>query len=106
VVFYKKDENIFQGGYTMNKADLILIVAERARLSKKDAEEAVNAMLDTFETALVNGEAVKLSGFGGFEVRQRRERKGISPHTGGEIVIPGGKTIVFKPSKILKNKVQ
>lgn len=90
----------------MNKADLVLVVAEKARLSKKEAEEAVNAMLDAFETALVEGDSVKLSGFGGFEVRQRKERKGISPQSGEQIIIPGGRTIVFKPSKILKSKVQ
>jgi hypothetical protein len=49
---------------------------------------------------------VKLTGFGTFQTRERKERRGVSPQTGTEIVIPSGRTIVFKPSKLLKEKVQ
>lgn len=90
----------------MNKAELIGLVAEKAGLAKKDAELAVNAMLEEIELALVRGEEVKLPGFGGFTIRDRKPRRGVNPTDGSDIVIPGGKTIVFKPSKLFKERVQ
>ncbi|MGI6644824.1 MAG: HU family DNA-binding protein [Bacilli bacterium] len=90
----------------MNKAELIGLVAEKSGLSKKEAELAINVLLETIEETLARGEEVKLSGFGGFTVRTRKERRGKSPADGSDIIIPGGKTIVFKPSKLLKESVQ
>lgn len=90
----------------MNKAELIALVAENADLSKADAEKAVNELLKAVESSLIEGQEVKLSGFGGFEVRTRKPRVGVSPKDGKPIEIPGGRTIVFKPSKLLKQKVQ
>jgi DNA-binding protein HU-beta len=67
----------------MNKAELVAAVAEKAELTKKDAEKAVNSLLDSVERALVVGEKVSLVGFGTFEVRERAARKGRNPQTGG-----------------------
>ena len=66
----------------MNKTELINAVAEKAELSKKDAEAAVTAMIDAITGALVEGEKVQLVGFGAFEVKARAERVGRSPQIG------------------------
>ncbi|MCQ3035271.1 MAG: HU family DNA-binding protein [Bacilli bacterium] len=89
----------------MNKAELILEVAERANLSKGEAENAVEEMLAIIERELVKGNEVKLSGFGIFSKKTRLERKGTNPSSGDIIVIPENNTVSFKPSKILKEKV-
>ena len=69
----------------MNKAELIGSVAEKAGMSKKDAEKAVNAVFASVGDALANGEKVQLVGFGTFEVRERAARTGRNPQTGEEI---------------------
>ena len=68
----------------MNKTELINAVAEKAELSKKDAEAAVTAMIDAITGALVEGEKVQLVGFGAFEVKARAERVGRNPQTKGD----------------------
>ena len=89
----------------MNKAELIAAAAEKAGLSKKDAEKAVNATFDAITEALVNGEKVQLVGFGAFEVKERGERIGRNPQTKEEIKIPASKAPVFKAGKALKDAV-
>ena len=86
----------------MNKTELINAVAEKAELSKKDAEAAVTAMIDAITGALVEGEKVQLVGFGSFEVKQRAARIGRNPKTKEAIEIPASRAPVFKPSKSLK----
>ena len=76
----------------MNKQELISAMAEKANLSKKDAEAALNAFVGTVEAALVKGEKVLLVGFGGFEVRERAAREGKNPRTGEKIKIAACKT--------------
>lgn len=90
----------------MNKAELITAIADDLKLTKRSVEEIINLFCDTVVATLAEGEEVKLTGFGTFEIRKRNERRGVSPQTGEEIVIPSGQTIVFKPSKLLKEKVQ
>lgn len=87
----------------MNKAELIASMAEKGDLSKKDAEKALNAFLETVEDALVNNDKVQLVGFGSFEVRERAARKGRNPQTKAEITIPASKAPVFKVGKALKD---
>lgn len=87
----------------MNKVELIAAVAEKAGLSKKDAEKAVAAVVSSIEGALANGDKVQLIGFGTFEVRERAERQGINPRTREPITIAASKSIVFKPGKSLKD---
>lgn len=89
----------------MNKAELIAAAAEKADVSKSDAEKVVDALLDLIEDCLVKGEEVKLSGFGIFERKDRAARIGTNPANGERIEIPASATISFKPSKGLKSKV-
>ena len=90
----------------MNKAELIHAVAEKAALSKKDSEAAVNAALEAIAAALTEGEKVQLVGFGSFEVKKRAEaRLGRNPKTKEEIQIPASKVPVFKAGKALKDAV-
>ena len=71
----------------MNKTELIAAVAEKADLSKKDAEAAITATVDAITEALTQGEKVQLVGFGSFEVKTRAARVGRNPRTGEEIPI-------------------
>ncbi len=89
----------------MNKAELIASVAEKAELTKKDAEKAVAALLTTVESALAGGDKVQLVGFGTFEIRARAARKGRNPQTGEEINIAAAKVPVFKAGKALRDAV-
>jgi DNA-binding protein HU-beta len=89
----------------MNKTDLINAVAESAELSKKDAENAIKAVLQNIEETLAKGDKVQLIGFGNFEVRERSARKGRNPQTGEEMEIPASKQPAFKPGKALKDSV-
>ena len=89
----------------MNKTELINQVAERAGLSKKDAEQALNAMLDTVSDALAQGDKVQLVGFGSFEIKARDARMGRNPRTKEPIEIPATKAPVFKAGKALKDRV-
>lgn len=90
----------------MNKTDLINAVAEKSELSKKDSTKAVESTIEAIMDSLKNGEAVKLMGFGNFEVRHRAARKGRNPQTGEEIDIPSSKVPSFKPGKQLKDIVK
>ena len=89
----------------MNKTELIAAVAEKADLSKKDAEKAVAAVISTVTDALASEEKVQLVGFGTFEVRTRDARTGKNPRTGEEINIPASKVPAFKAGKALKDTV-
>jgi len=89
----------------MNKAELISNVAEKTELTKKDAEKAVSAVLDTISEALARGDKVQLVGFGTFEIRERAARKGRNPQTGEEIDIAAARVPVFKAGKALKEAV-
>lgn len=89
----------------MNKAELVATVAEKAGLSKKDSEKAVNAMLDTITASLESGEKVQLVGFGVFDVKVRGARIGRNPKTKEEIAIPESRVPQFKAGKALKDIV-
>lgn len=89
----------------MNKSDLVTSMAENAGISKKDAEKALAAFLESVEDTLAKGEKVQLVGFGTFEVRERAERKGRNPQTKSEIIIPASKAPIFKVGKALKDTI-
>ena len=89
----------------MNKTELIAAVAEKAELSKKDAEKAVNALLDTVVEEVAKGEKIQLVGFGTFERRERKEREGCTPQTGAKIPIPASMVPAFKVGKAFKDAV-
>lgn len=90
----------------MNKADLINALAAKNAISKKDAEKAVNGVLDLIAEALKNGEKIQIMGFGSFEVKTRAARTGKNPATGETIKIAASKAVVFKAGKALKDSVQ
>ena len=89
----------------MNKTELIAAVAEKAELSKKDAEKAVIALLDTVVEEVAQGEKIQLVGFGTFERRERKEREGCNPQTGAKIPIPASMVPAFKVGKAFKDAV-
>ena len=87
----------------MNKAELINAAAEKANLSKKDTENAINAALEVISAALADGDKIQLVGFGAFEVKSRAERTGRNPKTKETIKIPASKVPVFKAGKALQD---
>lgn len=89
----------------MNKSDLIAKMAEKSKLTKKDAEAALKALIESVEEALEKGDKVQLVGFGTFETRKRAERIGRNPRTKEEIKIPESIVPVFKAGKEFKDKV-
>lgn len=89
----------------MNKTDLINAVAAAANLTKKDAEAAVSAVINSVTEALEKGDKVQVAGFGTFEVRSRAARTGRDPRTGKTIEIPASKAPAFKAGKALKDSV-
>ena len=89
----------------MTRAELIVNVAEKAKLDRKSAERAVTATFDVIKQALVEGDKVQVLGFGTFENRTRAARKGRNPRTGEEIDIKASSLPSFKAGKSLKEAV-
>ena len=89
----------------MNKTELVAAIAEKAELSKKDAEGAVKAFTDTVAEQLKAGEKIQLVGFGTFEVAERAARTGKNPQTKEEIQIPASRAPKFKAGRALKDTV-
>jgi DNA-binding protein HU-beta len=89
----------------MNKNELIAAVAEKAEMSKKDAEAAITAMVEAITAALAQEEKVQLVGFGSFEVKSRAARVGRNPKTNEPVQIAASKAPVFKAGKALKDAV-
>ena len=90
----------------MNKADLVAVVAQKAGITKRDAEKSVNAVVEGIQEALSRGDKVSLVGFGTFWVRPREARKGRNPRTGEEIEIEARNVPAFKAGKMLKDSVE
>ena len=90
----------------MNKAELIAAAAEKAELSKKDTEAAVNAIIEVITNALKKDDKVQLVGFGSFETRKRAARVGRNPKTKETIKIPASSVPAFKAGKALKDAVK
>ena len=95
-----------KGGRIMNKTQLVARISEVSGLTKKDAEAALNATLSTIQEALSANEKVVLTGFGTFEVRDRKPRVGHNPRTNEPIHIPAQKSPAFKAGKVLKDAVR
>lgn len=87
----------------MNKTELASAIAEKAEISKKDAEKALKAFTEVVAEELKKGEKIQLVGFGTFEVSERAERIGRNPQTKEEIKIPASKAPKFKAGKALKD---
>ena len=90
----------------MNKTELVVAIADKAGIAKKDAEKALSAFIDTVATELKKGEKIQLVGFGTFEIRKRAARTGINPLTKETIKIAASKSPVFKAGKALKDAVK
>ena len=91
--------------YNMNKTELVAAMAEKAQLSKKDAEAALKAFTDVVAEELKKGEKIQLVGFGTFEVSERAARTGRNPQTGAEMTIAASKAPRFKAGKALKDSL-
>ncbi len=89
----------------MNKTELVNAVAEKAGVSKKDADKAVAAVLESITDALAQGDKVQIVGFGTFEVRARAEKQGRNPKTGEAMIVPASNLPAFKAGKALKEAV-
>lgn len=89
----------------MNRSELTAIVSEITGLPKTRADEAIGAIFASIAEALKDGDAVRLAGFGSFDIRQRGARKGRNPKTGAEIAIPAARSPVFRAGKGLKDSV-
>ena len=89
----------------MNKTELVAAVAAKADFSKKDAEKALTAILDTVSETLAAGEKVQLVGFGTFETKERGERTAKNPRTGETVNVAASRVPTFKAGQALKTKV-
>ncbi|MCL1788989.1 MAG: HU family DNA-binding protein [Oscillospiraceae bacterium] len=89
----------------MTKADLITMVADKAGITKKNADVALGAVIDSITETLAKGEKVQLVGFGTFEVRERAAREGVNPQNKQKIKIPATKVPAFKAGRALKEAV-
>lgn len=90
---------------TVTKADLVDLVAERAGITRKEADDAVKVVLGGVVEALTHGEKVELRGFGSFRIRQRGSRLGRNPKTGEQVKVPAKKIPYFKPGKDLREQL-
>lgn len=90
----------------MNKTELIVAMAEKAGISKKDAEKSLTAFTNIVADTLVDGDRVSITGFGTFEVVERAARTGRNPQTGESIQIQASKSPKFKAGKALKTAVK
>lgn len=92
-------------GRTITRVDLCAAVYEKAKLSRSDSSALVHLVLTEITDTLAKGETVKLSSFGSFIVRKKRQRMGRNPKTGTEVPISPRRVVVFKPSAIMKQQV-
>jgi integration host factor subunit alpha len=90
---------------TLTKSNIVDTVYARTELTKKESSNYVNEVLELMKETLEDGEEIKVSGFGKFEVRKKSERIGRNPRTGDEILIPERKVLRFKVSQVLKDEL-
>jgi integration host factor subunit alpha len=89
----------------MTKADIIEALHQKIGYSKKEAADLVELIFDTIKDTLSRGEKIKISGFGNFVVRDKKERIGRNPQTGEAIKISARRVLTFKPSQVLREDV-
>ena len=90
----------------LTKADLAEHLFEEMGLNKREAKDLIESVFEEIRTALGRGEEVKLSGFGNFELREKKERPGRNPKTGEEIPITARRVVTFRPGQKLKARVE
>jgi integration host factor subunit alpha len=91
---------------TLTKADMVANVYAKGMLTKAEASQAVEKALGLIKDVLASGEEVLVSGFGKWTVRYKTQRRGRNPQTGDPLVLPPRKVVTFRPSRVLKSKVQ
>ena len=89
----------------MTKADLIELVYDKAGLSKRESADLVETFFDIIKETLENGENIKLSGFGSFNIRDKRARRGRNPQTGESITITPRRVLTFKSSNVFRDQL-
>ena len=87
---------------TMTKADIVEKVYQKIGFSKKEASELVEMVFGNLKDVLCRGDKVKISGFGNFVIREKKERIGRNPQTGEQIKISARRVLTFRPSQVLK----
>lgn len=92
-------------GRTMTKADIVEKVHEKVGFSKKESAEIVELVLGIVKETLTKEEKIKISGFGNFVIRDKKPRRGRNPQTGDEIEISSRRVLTFRPSPILRKKI-
>ena len=92
-------------GKTVTRADLGEAVYQEVGLSRNESADLLESVLEYMAEALINGESVKVSSFGSFSVRQKGQRIGRNPKTGEEVPILPRKVLVFRPSQVLKSRI-
>ena len=90
---------------TLTKAELADLLFEKVGLNKREAKDMAEAFFEEIRSQLERGETVKLSGFGNFQLRDKPQRPGRNPKTGKEVPISPRRVMVFKPSAILKQRI-
>lgn len=90
----------------MTKADMADAIFEKVGLSKKEAQDIIEIIFDTFKQTFKEGESVKVSGFGTFHVRKKAARRGRNPKTGEDLEIAPRKVITFRASNKLKLSIE
>ncbi len=90
----------------LTKADMAERLFEEVGLNKREAKELVESFFEEIRSALESGTAVKLSGFGNFDIRDKNERPGRNPKTGEEIPISARRVVTFRPGQKLKARVE
>lgn len=93
------------GGKTLTRADLAEAVVQKVGLPRNESQELVERILDEIAGSLAVGDTVKLSSFGTFGIRDKGERIGRNPKTGQEVPITPRRVLVFRPSNIMKDKI-
>jgi integration host factor subunit alpha len=93
------------GGKTLTRADLAEAVVHKVGLPRNESQELVELVLNEISTCLAKGDAVKLSSFGSFGIREKGERVGRNPKTGQEVPITPRRVLVFRPSNIMKERI-
>lgn len=91
--------------HTVTRADLAEVLYEEIGLSRAESSEFVDDILDEISDALIDGENVKISSFGSFTLRDKKERVGRNPKTGEEVPITPRRVLIFRASHILKERM-
>ena len=92
-------------GKTLTRADLAETVVQKVGLPRNESQDTVELVIKVLSERLAEGEAVKLSSFGSFNIRQKGERVGRNPKTGKEVPITPRRVLVFRPSNIMKDRI-